>query len=42
MRLAAFSLFLAPLLLAQPAAAAALSVCTEASPEASTWSSTTR
>ncbi|PXB99428.1 ABC transporter substrate-binding protein, partial [Pseudomonas aeruginosa] len=33
MRLAAFSLFLAPLLLAQPAAAAALSVCTEASPE---------
>ena len=33
MRLAAFSLFLAPLLLAQPAAAATLSVCTEASPE---------
>lgn len=33
MRLAAFSLFLAPLLFAQPAAAAALSVCTEASPE---------
>ncbi|MFU3247279.1 ABC transporter substrate-binding protein [Pseudomonas paraeruginosa] len=33
MRLAAFSLFLAPLLIAQPAAAAALSVCTEASPE---------
>ena len=39
MRLAAFSPVPRPLLLAQPAAAAALSVCTEASPEGSTWSS---